>query len=75
MSFMAHGTSHGVYYTEGWHVEPGTTNATKKWYEATGWNGRRVVPSLNCAKCGYLWSPRVIEPKECPACKSRNWKG
>ena len=31
---------------------------------------------LDCVKCGYSWSPKVKGnmPKECPECKSRNWK-
>ena len=28
---------------------------------------------LTCNACGYQWTPKVPEPKECPACKSRNW--
>jgi predicted Zn-ribbon and HTH transcriptional regulator len=28
---------------------------------------------LKCCKCQYEWTPKVAKPKECPACKSRNW--
>ena len=27
-----------------------------------------------CKKCKYEWESRVDKPKECPECKSRNWK-
>ena len=26
-----------------------------------------------CQKCGYVWKPRVKEPRECPDCKSRRF--
>jgi hypothetical protein len=28
-------------------------------------------------ECGYEWEPRAagVEPKECPECKSRKWRG
>jgi len=26
-----------------------------------------------CKKCGYEWTSRVDNPKECPECKSRRW--
>jgi len=29
---------------------------------------------LTCAKCGYEWTPKVPDPKECPQCKSRYWR-
>ncbi len=29
--------------------------------------------TLTCGKCGYSWVPRKENPKECPACKNRNW--
>lgn len=29
---------------------------------------------LHCEKCGYEWLPRTEDVKECPKCKSRNWK-
>lgn len=28
-----------------------------------------------CVKCNYEWKARTEKPLECPACKSRNWKG
>lgn len=28
---------------------------------------------LTCKKCGYKWAARTLEPKQCPACKSRYW--
>jgi len=24
-----------------------------------------------CPYCGYVWTPRVANPKECPRCKRR----
>jgi rubrerythrin len=27
-----------------------------------------------CERCGYLWFPRVSEPKNCPFCKSPRYK-
>jgi len=30
---------------------------------------------VKCKKCGYEWVPRVENPKECPNCKSRYWRG
>ncbi len=30
---------------------------------------------IKCHKCKYEWESRVKEPKECPRCKTRNWKG
>lgn len=33
-----------------------------------------VVPAANdCRRCGYSWTSRVTNPKECPSCKSRAW--
>lgn len=26
-----------------------------------------------CKKCGYEWTPKVAQPKECPQCKARKW--
>jgi len=26
-----------------------------------------------CFKCGYLWIPRIKDPKCCPRCMSRKW--
>jgi len=26
-----------------------------------------------CKKCKHEWIPRVVEPMECPRCKSRDW--
>ena len=35
----------------------------------------RIRPGeMECKRCGYLWIPRVAEPKCCPACKSRLWR-
>jgi rubrerythrin len=31
------------------------------------------IIKLTCGKCGYSWVPRKDNPKECPACKNRNW--
>jgi hypothetical protein len=27
-----------------------------------------------CTYCGYRWISRMRDPKECPRCKTRNWK-
>lgn len=27
-----------------------------------------------CQKCNHEWIGRVENPKECPECKSRDWK-
>jgi len=29
------------------------------------------LPQLTCPKCGYKWTPRVPQPKKCPACGYR----
>jgi rubrerythrin len=33
-------------------------------------------PQHKCRMCGYAWTGkgRVKVPKECPDCKSRNWR-
>ena len=31
------------------------------------------MEKLKCNACAYEWMPRTKEPKECPACKNRNW--
>lgn len=34
-----------------------------------------MVRKLKCVKCEYEWLPRIENtPKECPRCKSLNWK-
>lgn len=30
-----------------------------------------VIRKLRCPKCGYVWEPRVKQPKSCPECKQR----
>lgn len=30
-----------------------------------------VATKHTCGKCGYVWEPRVDNPKSCPACKAR----
>lgn len=30
-------------------------------------------PLLECFHCGYEWTPRVLNVKECPSCKNRHW--
>lgn len=37
--------------------------------------GREHSMLLRCNKCDHEWTPRVVKPQECPACKSRRWKG
>ena len=35
-----------------------------------------IMEKLKCKKCGYEWVTRIKDdPKECPNCKSRGWKG
>ncbi len=29
---------------------------------------------MKCKKCDYVWKHRVENPKECPRCKSMEWK-
>lgn len=31
-----------------------------------------IRPTAQCRKCGFEWLPRVVTPKECPECKTRN---
>lgn len=31
------------------------------------------METLTCKRCNHAWLPRVLEVKECPKCKSRNW--
>ena len=26
-----------------------------------------------CKRCGYKWSPRVLDPTSCPKCKRYDW--
>jgi len=30
-----------------------------------------VMPKIVCNKCGYVWVPRVADPKKCPRCGCR----
>lgn len=32
------------------------------------------MDKTKCIKCKHEWLARVIDPKECPHCKSRDWK-
>lgn len=34
-----------------------------------------IMTKEKCDKCGYVWESRKENPKECPECKSRDWKG
>jgi predicted Zn-ribbon and HTH transcriptional regulator len=29
---------------------------------------------VKCGRCGYEWEKRIADPRECPQCKSRNYK-
>ena len=29
---------------------------------------------LHCERCGYDWTPRVLQVRQCPKCKSPIWK-
>jgi len=31
-------------------------------------------PKIHCRVCGYEWTPRVENPKQCPNCKSTYWR-
>ncbi|GAI37344.1 unnamed protein product, partial [marine sediment metagenome] len=33
--------------------------------------GRMKLRKRKCPRCGYEWTPRVADPKECPRCKGR----
>lgn len=33
-----------------------------------------MIMTMNCAVCGYGWTARCENPKECPQCKSRKWR-
>lgn len=30
---------------------------------------------LTCPKCRYTWTPRKADPKQCPNCTYRLWRG
>lgn len=30
-----------------------------------------MVKKKECKTCGYVWTPRVTKPVECPNCKAR----
>lgn len=32
------------------------------------------VPRLECRRCGYTWTPRVPDVRQCPRCKSPKWE-
>ena len=32
------------------------------------------MKQIKCKRCEHKWIPRVKDPKECPNCKSRDWK-
>lgn len=32
-----------------------------------------TITQQHCERCTHTWMPRVPEPVECPACKSRLW--
>jgi predicted Zn-ribbon and HTH transcriptional regulator len=29
---------------------------------------------VKCKVCGYEWTPRAKDPKQCPKCKRYDWK-
>jgi predicted Zn-ribbon and HTH transcriptional regulator len=31
-------------------------------------------PKAACKKCGFVWTPRVENPRACPRCKSYDFK-
>lgn len=31
------------------------------------------IPTLECLKCGHIWTPRKANPEVCPKCKSYAW--
>ena len=30
---------------------------------------------FTCAVCGYRWIPRTADPKYCPGCQTKKWRG
>ena len=34
-----------------------------------------MLTLLTCKLCWYAWTPRTEEPKRCPRCQTRDWKG
>jgi len=33
----------------------------------------KLPPEITCQKCDYKWLPRVMNVKQCPSCKTKNW--
>lgn len=33
-----------------------------------------ILKGQKCTKCKYQWFSKVDKPKQCPNCKSMNWK-
>jgi len=31
------------------------------------------IPELECKRCGHKWTPRKMEIRQCPSCKSAYW--
>jgi len=31
------------------------------------------LQKVKCLKCGYMWAPRVSDPRSCPKCRSTRW--
>ena len=31
------------------------------------------IKKVKCKKCKAKWMPRVLAPKKCPICQSRDW--
>jgi predicted Zn-ribbon and HTH transcriptional regulator len=33
-----------------------------------------TLMDAQCVRCNWSWVPRIIAPKQCPHCKSYDWK-
>lgn len=33
-----------------------------------------VLPQLECQKCGHVWVPRRVRPRQCPHCRTDYWR-
>jgi len=36
--------------------------------------GRTTLDPVTCHRCGYIWTPRIPNPKCCSRCKSHEWQ-
>lgn len=53
----------------------GRPRSKKPRFEKEGYIVKKAAPktpapmTLKCHRCGYEWTPRIKNPKECPKCK------